>query len=308
MASPLLSDRRTVHEFDPQTGSPTEYGADEHAERSSDRRPVHQGPTGQLRGNTMSNQTIAALPAKGAQNADTINPGSHPVAVGVGAAVTGAATGFAAGMAAGPVGAVVGAVAGGVAGGYLGKAAAEEIGSTPDNDLGHKFATRPRLKAGEMPNPHLATYLQDHLAESVLAIELLQHLEAAHNSYEICRTLTGLRADIAADRGELEKLMGDLSVSVSATHSALAWLGEKVARLKMRIDDDDTGSFHLLEAVELVAIGIDGKRALWMALAHVSEYTGRLVGPDYAKLIQRAAEQRERIEGVRLEAARAALA
>jgi hypothetical protein len=238
------------------------------------------------------------------RNADTITPSSHPVAVGVGAAVTGAATGFAAGIAAGPVGAVVGAVAGGVAGGYLGRAAGEEIGST-DHD--HKSASRP-YKPGEMPNQRLATYLQDHLAGSVLAIELLQHLEASHNSYEIRQTLTGLREDIVADRNELEKLMGELSISVSATHSALAWLGEKVARLKLRRDDDDTGNFHLLEAVELVAIGIDGKRALWLALAHVSAYTGRLVGPDYPNLIKRAAEQRERVEEVRLEAARAALA
>jgi hypothetical protein len=237
------------------------------------------------------------------RNANTITPSSHPVAVGVGAAVTGAATGFAAGIAAGPVGAVVGAVAGGVAGGYLGRAAGEEIGSTTED----KSASR-QYKPGEAPNQHLATYLQHHLAGSVLAIELLQHLEASHNSYEIRQTLTGLREDILADRSELEKLMRDLSVSVSTTHSALAWLGEKVARLKMRLDDDDTGNFHLLEAVELVAIGIDGKRALWLALAHVSAYTGRLVGPDYPNLIKRAAEQRERIEEIRLEAARAALA
>jgi|RhiMetdeSRZDD1v2_1073273.scaffolds.fasta_scaffold609614_2 hypothetical protein len=40
-----------------------------------------------------------------------------------------------------------------------------------------------------MANKYLATYLNDHLAGSVAAIELLEHLEAA---YETCRSLASL--------------------------------------------------------------------------------------------------------------------
>jgi len=33
-----------------------------------------------------------------------------------------------------------------------------------------------------MGNEHIATYLNDHLAGSVVALELLEHLEAAHDN------------------------------------------------------------------------------------------------------------------------------
>ena len=43
------------------------------------------------------------------------------------------------------------------------------------------------------------------------------------------------------------------------------------ARLKLRMDDASGGDFRLLEACELVAVGIEGKRGLWVALAEASK-------------------------------------
>jgi hypothetical protein len=74
------------------------------------------------------------------------------------------------------------------------------------------------------------------------------------------------------------------------------------------MDDAASGDFRLLESVELVAIGIDGKRALWTALAAESEGAPVLRGPDYDRLVRRATDQRQRVETVRLDAARKALA
>ncbi|MCW1886024.1 hypothetical protein OKA04_14900 [Luteolibacter flavescens] len=66
-----------------------------------------------------------------ARNEDPITgePGSHPVAVGVGTAA-GAAAGGAVGAIAGPVGAAVGAVVGGIAGAVSGKAGGEAVNPT----------------------------------------------------------------------------------------------------------------------------------------------------------------------------------
>jgi len=83
---------------------------------------------------------------------------------------------------------------------------------------------------------------------------------------------------------------------------AAAWVAEKFARLKLKVDDPSGSKLKLLESWEVVAIGIHGKGSLWRALKVVPAASG----PDYDSLIQRADEQRERIEVVRLEAAREA--
>ena len=158
-----------------------------------------------------------------------------------------------------------------------------------------------------MPNEHLATYLHDHLAGSVVALELLEHLETAHSGTDLAPFLAKLREDILADRAELDALIGRAGGSTGTVRAAVGWLGEKAARLKLRMDDASGGDFRLLEACELVAVGIEGKRGLWVALAEVSASVPQLRGPDYAALVARAVKQRQRIETVRLRAARAAL-
>ncbi|MBN9518814.1 hypothetical protein J0H58_09885 [bacterium] len=52
---------------------------------------------------------------------------------------------------------------------------------------------------------HLATYLNDHLAGSTAALELLEHLERTHP--DLAPSLAVLRRDIEDDRRELEALM-----------------------------------------------------------------------------------------------------
>jgi hypothetical protein len=44
------------------------------------------------------------------------------------------------------------------------------------------------------------------------------------------------------------------------------WLADKLAQLKLRMDDKAAGSLRLLETVEIIGLGIDGKKALWRAL------------------------------------------
>jgi len=158
-----------------------------------------------------------------------------------------------------------------------------------------------------MAEKHIATYLNDHLAGSTAALELLEHLEASHAGTEVARFAAELRAEVAADRGELERLMERLEVSESRTRKATAWLAEKGSELKLRWDDLTGGALRLLEALDALSIGIEGKRLLWRALSAAAEDAPALQGVDYEGLTRRAEEQRGRVETVRLDAARKAL-
>lgn len=158
-----------------------------------------------------------------------------------------------------------------------------------------------------MADKHLATYLNDHLAGSTSALELLGHLEKSHAGTDTGRFVAALRADIEADQRELEGLIARLGVAASAPRKAAAWLAEKGAELKLRLDDSAGGALRLLEALEALSLGIEGKRLLWRSLAAAAGDVPGLRGTDYGRLEQRAEEQRRRVEAARLDAARVAL-
>ena len=110
-----------------------------------------------------------------------------------------------------------------------------------------------------------------------------------------------------ADRHTLKALMDRLEVGESRMRKAAGWLGEKVTELKLRLDDPAGGALRLLESMEALSLGIEGKRSLWRALAAAAEDAPALQGVDYEGLTRRAEEQRLRVEALRLEAARRAL-
>jgi hypothetical protein len=156
-----------------------------------------------------------------------------------------------------------------------------------------------------MANEHIATYLNDHLAGSVIALELLDHL--ASTQVELSAFFKQLRADIDADQDELKKLMASLDLAESRTRKASAWLAEKMTELKLRFDDPKGGPLRLFESLEALSLGIEGKRSLWMALMAAAEKSPALRTLDYERLMQRAQEQRDRVETQRIEMARKAL-
>jgi len=159
-----------------------------------------------------------------------------------------------------------------------------------------------------MADKHLTTYLNDHLAGSVVALELLDHLNAAHSESELGAFFKQLSSDIAADRDELQGLMERLDIGESRTRKASAWLTEKMTELKLRFDDPKGGPLRLFESLEALSLGIEGKRSLWIALIAVAEKSPSLRILDYERLRQRAEEQRDRVESLRLETATKALA
>ena len=153
---------------------------------------------------------------------------------------------------------------------------------------------------------HLGTYLNDHLAGSVAALELIEHLAKNYPDTTLEGFFAELHTDISADQDVLRDLLRTFETSESAVRKAGAWLAEKVGRAKFGLEENDVSGTGLLEALEGLAMGITGKQLLWRALAAASEVVPQLSGLDYKHLEQRAVEQRDRVEQKRLAAAREA--
>jgi hypothetical protein len=158
-----------------------------------------------------------------------------------------------------------------------------------------------------MANDHLATYLNDHLSGSVVAVELMENLESVYADQPVASFIAGLRAEVEADVEELKSIMSRLEISESRTRKASAWVTEKFTELKLRLDDPGHGDLRLFESLEALSLGIEGKKSLWLALSAAAETTPSLRIADYERLKQRAEDQRNRVEARRLEAAKATL-
>jgi hypothetical protein len=150
----------------------------------------------------------------------------------------------------------------------------------------------------------LDSYLNDHLAGSVGALELLDRLIDTYEGKPLERFFRELRHEIDTDQETLKELIAKLGEKESAVRKAGAWIVEKLSRAKIQLSETREGEMGLFLALEGLALGIDGKRSLWRALASASETAPHLLGLDYAMLEKRALEQHDRVEAKRLEVAR----
>jgi hypothetical protein len=150
---------------------------------------------------------------------------------------------------------------------------------------------------------NLGTYLNDHVAGSVLALELLDHLIDLPEAPDR-KLLTQLRIEIQEDQDVLRQLLRSVGAKESTARKAAAWLTEKLGRAKLRIDESGSGELRMLEGLETLALGIQGKLALWRSLATLRDVVPPLKTLDLARLQSRALEQFEQVDRLRLDAVR----
>jgi hypothetical protein len=151
----------------------------------------------------------------------------------------------------------------------------------------------------------LAVYLQDHLAGAAAAMDLLSTLRDQHAGEELGEFCGRLLVDIRSDHAVLESLAAEVGGGSSVLKEATAWIGAKVGRLKLGRGASD--ELPTLEALETLALGILGKRALWDALTVIAPIDSRLAGRDLESLAARADRQHREVEEQRLGVARRAL-
>lgn len=150
----------------------------------------------------------------------------------------------------------------------------------------------------------LTNYLNDHLAGSVSALELLDRLIAHYEGKPLERFFKDLRTDVDHDQQQLKSLIEKIGAKESAVRKAGAWFAEKLSRPKIELGDESKEELGLFLALEVLVLGITGKRSLWRALQSASRTLPELARLDYSGLEKRAIEQCERVEAKRLEIAR----
>lgn len=148
--------------------------------------------------------------------------------------------------------------------------------------------------------------MKDHHAGSVAAVQLLDHLVSSNVAKPHEAFFIALRREVSEDQTALEKMLHDLRSSDGVIRSAAAFVGEKLSRVKLLLEDPSGSRLAYFEKLEALALGIDGKRALWRVLGAIASEAPALKNVDFERLDQRAEAQRRRVEAVRIEAAREA--
>lgn len=152
----------------------------------------------------------------------------------------------------------------------------------------------------------LAAYLHDHLSGARVAIDLLETLREKHDDPALRRAAAELLVEVDADREQLQAIADHVGGDAGRMKVAIAWLGEKTAPTTARLAvDTELGT---LEVLEMLTLGVLGKRALWQALESLPKTRGRLPRIDYARLLERAQSQYAELESQRIRAARQAFA
>lgn len=112
----------------------------------------------------------------------------------------------------------------------------------------------------------LDSYLNDHLAGSVGALELIDHWRDLCDGRPMASFLADLRKDIEEDQKALRELMRALGTKESSVRPVGAWIAEKISRPRFAIAGDKIGGLGLVLALETIVMGITGKNffgALW---------------------------------------------
>jgi hypothetical protein len=154
------------------------------------------------------------------------------------------------------------------------------------------------------PDRLLEIYLADHLAGSAAGVALARRTAQSNAGTALGDVLRRLSIEIEDDRRTLQAIVAELGFRESKAKDTLAWVGEKVARLKLNGQLRGYSPLSRILELEALSAGVAGKLALWQSLQSVPDLSERLSGFDLDQLTERARLQRAEIEEQRTTAAR----
>ncbi|RYD74074.1 MAG: hypothetical protein EOP84_20510 [Verrucomicrobiaceae bacterium] len=154
----------------------------------------------------------------------------------------------------------------------------------------------------------LARYPHDHLAGSSGALLLIQELADNHEVPEARDFLRDQKQEVEADRALLEELLEKMGKDRGTLFKVARDVAARVGGIKLLWERVEPGNLGMFEALEVLALGVQGKRLLWLALNEITSWFPEWQKYDLAGLELEAIEQRDGIEAWRIVASRDILA
>jgi hypothetical protein len=149
----------------------------------------------------------------------------------------------------------------------------------------------------------LAIYLNDHLAGSTAARELVRRAASSNRGSDYSSFLDRLATGVDEDRDALLAIMRALGAPLDHLKVVGGWGAEKLGRLKLNGRLLGYSPLSRLLELETLALGVRGKLGLWVALELLAPERPELAPFDLQTLIDRAECQLEELEAHRLRAA-----
>jgi hypothetical protein len=152
----------------------------------------------------------------------------------------------------------------------------------------------------------LGVYLNDHLAGSAAALEMMEEVAAQARGEPLGQKLAALRAQVGQEQERLRELLARIDTSENRLKQAAAWVTERVGRGKLALSARVDPALATLQGLEALVLGLQGKLGLYRTLAELEPNDPRLSGIAYAALAARTLEQQAMVEHERLAASRVA--
>jgi hypothetical protein len=148
----------------------------------------------------------------------------------------------------------------------------------------------------------LGIYLNDQLALGVAWRELARRSARNNRGTDVGAALDRVAAAISEDVATFQDIMRQLRVRVNPVKPGLAWLGERIGRLKLNGRLRGYSPLSRFVELEFLTMGINGKKQLWATLRDLAGLATRLPGTDFDALVRRAEDQRAELEPFRARA------
>jgi hypothetical protein len=149
----------------------------------------------------------------------------------------------------------------------------------------------------------LALYLNDHLAGATGGTALARRLARNHRGTDLERPTADLVDQVAADRTALLQIMRSLDIRPRRLKSALAVLAERAGRLKLNGSLVRRSPLSSVIEFEAMHLGVEGKIDGWQALRQIVDQEPRLDSNQLDELLDRARQQSDSLQKLRLRAA-----
>jgi hypothetical protein len=112
--------------------------------------------------------------------------------------------------------------------------------------------------------------------------------------------LARLREDITDEQQLVRQLLSAHGGRESTVAQTVAWLGEKLTRVKIGPGENDDSGLMLFETLEALSLGFWGRRALWRTLEQLQRAGSIEARVDFGALAFRAGRHLDQLEESRL--------